>query len=158
MSHTPARLAGLAALLAALILAPPAIAGGVPGNALKAKTKQHAKHCAAKVKRASACTKAKKKLAKSKSSACTGVSRKRVKGKRTSAYVRCVTAQRKKAGQHPTADKQADDGDGVDSLDPGESETENTDEDAPFTDGPLDGASDDLPGAADGALDAPEFP
>jgi hypothetical protein len=161
MSHTPARLAGLAAMLAALVLAPPAIAGRVPGLALKAKTKQHATRCASKAKRghgASACKKAKKKLATTPSSACTGVSRKRVKGKRTSSYVRCVTAARKKAGQEPIVDKQADDAPGVDSLDPGESETDHPDDDMPLADGPLDGSSDDLADATDGTPDAPEIP
>ena len=94
MSHTPARLAGLAAMLAALILAPPAIAGAAANHGASAKAGQSAKQCKSKAKRArAACA---KKVAKAKRAStragCAGLSRKRTSGQRNSAYARCVKA------------------------------------------------------------------
>ena len=158
MSHMPARLAGLAAMVAALMLAPPAVAGGVPTHALKARTKQHAKHCASKTKRGrAACAKAAKKVATVKSSPCTGLSRKRAAGKPTSAFARCMIRERKKAGQDPAADNQASDGGSADSSDPAD-EIDDPLADDSLADNPFDVAADDPIDAIDLGLDAPDLP
>lgn len=140
MTHTLARLAGLAAMVAALTLAPPSIAASSPGPGTTAKAKQYAKDCGPKAKRgrgADACIKAMNKLATGKSSsprsACARVSRKRAKGKGKSAFARCVTAGSKVMKERKSAvrkaagatDEQTDDGDAGDAVtDPDDNEAD----------------------------------
>lgn len=164
MSHRQARLAGLAAMLAALTFAPQAIAAGSPGQGqgANAKAKQYAKQCRSKAKRArgtARCVKALNKLATGKSSsprsACAGLSRKRAKGERRSAFARCVTAgsklvkERKKAGRKGVV---GDEEELADGYDDDSSDLEDDEDDGPPPGVTLEDGYDDLD-AVDPAID-----
>jgi hypothetical protein len=103
MLHHRRRAVGLAAILAALVFAPSAVAAApskMPTSA-KAKERAYGKHCGRKTTIASGaasrvkCIDAMAKLASGASSsprkACRELSRKRSKGKRKSPFARCVT-------------------------------------------------------------------
>ncbi|HVF78317.1 MAG TPA: hypothetical protein VNA28_08460 [Solirubrobacteraceae bacterium] len=105
MSQHRSRIVGLLALLAALVLAPTALAAAPTqsqAGAGKAKERAYGKHCGAARKASvrsgerAKCVDALDKLATGRSSsprkACRALSRKRGKGLRTSAYARCVKA------------------------------------------------------------------
>ena len=99
MRHHRPRVAGLLAILAALVLAPSALAGTATKSATKAEQRAYGKYCKVKGKGRSsernACLKAMAKLDKGRSSspskACKALSRKKLKGERKSAYARCVS-------------------------------------------------------------------
>ncbi|MGH2944630.1 MAG: hypothetical protein ACRDLN_17855 [Solirubrobacteraceae bacterium] len=126
MLHHRPRLAGLVAILAALVLAPSALAASASKSPDGARSKDRAygKRCAQKGKgsaRSSArakCIDALANLASGRSAsprkACRGLSRKRLKGERRSAFARCVAEGKKllkankradrKGGGQPSAD------------------------------------------------------
>jgi len=102
MRHNRRRAVGLAAILAALVFAPPAPAAApskMPTTA-KAKERAYGKHCGRKTTSPSGaasrvkCIDAMAKLASGASSsprkACRALSRKRAKGRRKSPFARCV--------------------------------------------------------------------
>lgn len=137
MRHHRPRLAGLLAILAALLLAPSALAGTAAkqtAGATKADQRAYGKHCPTKEGRASErskCLQAMAKLDKGKTSspskACKGLSRKKVKGERKSPYARCVSegakllkAKRRAAAQHEDEGTTYGDGPGVPEGDEGE--------------------------------------
>lgn len=103
MMHHGPRVAGLLAILAALLLAPSALAAtpATGSAAAKAKERAYGKHCGAKSKAAkraaqrAKCLEAMAKLATGKSSspskACAALSKKKARGERKSAYARCVS-------------------------------------------------------------------
>lgn len=177
MNQTSARLAGIVAMLAALLFAAPSFAAaGTAGHGSPTKAEQYAKYCGSQGKRGRGdkCAKAMRKLATGKRSsprsACAGVSRKRAKGKPTSAFARCVKAgsrflkdrERKKADAADIAAEQgeerADEGGGdEDSAGPGEAEA-----DDPLSDKWSAGAADDDldegPDPIDPVDDAPDTP
>jgi hypothetical protein len=171
MSHTSARFAGIAAIVAALIFALPAIAAaGTAGHGSPIKAKQYAKYCGSQGKRGRVdkCIKAMRKLATGKSSsprsACAGLSRKRARRKPTSLYSRCVRAgsrlvkERKKAHAGALADERADE-----SADDGSVGDDSADEDdAPPSDKWLPDAVDDDRDESDDPTDpvddAPDTP
>lgn len=104
MMHHGPRTAGLLAILAALLLAPGALAATPAQTSASAKAKERAygKYCGAKRKaparaaQRTKCLAAMSKLAtgrtSSPSKACRGLTQKKVKGERKSAYARCVSA------------------------------------------------------------------
>jgi hypothetical protein len=103
MHHHLPRVAGLIAILAALLLAPSALAAGPQkSSGAGAKELAYGKHCGPKAKghaRSGArakCLDAMSKLdagtTASPSKACRSLSRKRGKGERKSAFARCVVA------------------------------------------------------------------
>jgi len=108
MLHHRPWAAGLVAILAALVLAPTALATSSSPKAspaAKAKERAYGKHCGHKGK-ASAhakCLDAMAKLASGESvspkKACRGLSKKRVRGERKSAFARCVRAGTKLMSQ-----------------------------------------------------------
>lgn len=117
MNRRPATLAGLAATLAALILAPSAIGGPAPDTGPAAKAKHYAKLCGATAKHrhdTAGCVRAMKKLATGKRSsprsACAGLSRRRIEGNRApSAFGRCVKAGTKLLKERKAAARDAAD-------------------------------------------------
>jgi len=132
MPSTPARLAGLAALCAALLLAPSAFAAGTSkasssgvSQSAKASERAYGKHCGPKRKPGGArssdfakCVAAMSKLASGRSSspqnACRQLSHKRRKGK-PSPFERCVKAGAKLVKRGKTG---AGSGDNPGGLDP----------------------------------------
>ena len=153
MRHHGSPVAGLLAILAALLLAPGALAGTATGKAAGVTTadqRAYAKHCTTKKGRAmerTLCLKAMAKLDKGRTSspsrACKRLSRKKAKGERRSAYARCVSegakllqAKRRAAAQ----DADAAYGDG-----PGEPEGDEGEAPAPIDDSP--GVDDEDAGA-----------
>jgi hypothetical protein len=177
MSHTSARLAGIAAMLAALTFAaPPIVAAGAAGRASRPKVELYAKYCGSQGKhgRGDKCIKAMRKLAtgqlSSPRTACAGVSRKRARGKPSSAFTRCVRAgsrllkvrNRKKADAGDLAAEQAQESAGEgsgaeDGADPGDAEGDNSPSDkwvAGGADDELDASADPVD-PSDDALDAP---
>lgn len=142
MMHHGPRASGLLAILAALLLAPNALAATPAKGAAAAKAKERAygKHCGAKSKatkpaaQRAKCLEAMAKLATGKSSspskACAGLSKKKAKGERKSAFARCVSegaklmkAKRRAAGTDEGDDRASAGGeagdppDGVEAVD-----------------------------------------
>ena len=98
MLHHGPRIAGLLAIVAALVLAPSALAGNSAPRATKQEQRAYGKHCKTKKGRSSErtqCLKAMAKLDKGKTSspskACTALSKRKARGERKSAYARCVS-------------------------------------------------------------------
>jgi len=135
MHHHLPRAAGLVAILAALLLAPPALAASPhKSSGATAKERAYGKHCGPKAKdhgrsvARAKCLDAMSKLdtgaTTSPRNACRGLGRKRAKGERTSAFVRCVVqgARLLKATKHgdhaDDGDDEAGDDPGLDQADP----------------------------------------
>jgi hypothetical protein len=154
MSHTSARFAWIAAIVAALIFAVPAIAAAA-GAGSPVKAKQYAKYCGSQGKggRVDKCIKAMRKLATGKSSsprtACAGLSRKRPRGKPRSVYSRCVRAGsrlvkgRRKADAGAIAEERAGENADEGSVDDDSANSEDGEDDAPPSDKWLPGTVDD---------------
>jgi hypothetical protein len=160
MLHHRPWVTGLVAILAALVLAPTALAAGpspkAPGAA-KAKERAYGKHCGRKGKAGARakCLDAMASLASGESvspkKACRALSKKRVRGERKSAFARCVREGTKvllqasrRAGGKSGAGTGADEGDdtGDDPTLDGNDDADDPDEGDDPTLDPNDGADD----------------
>jgi|GEM_PF-3172505 len=174
MLHHRPRFAGLLIILAALVLAPGALAAAPakgPGAA-KAKERVYGKHCGAKrngsgrpAQRAK-CIEAMSKLATGKSSspraACRALSRKKASGGRRSAFARCVVAgakllkSRGRGHDDSATDDEGGDPDGAGDGDGGADSADDPDDSDTAPDGGDPG--DALPDADRSAIDPDDDP
>lgn len=166
------RLAGLAAIIAALVLAPAAFAAGPShgGAGTKGKERAYAKHCGANAKHSNRartrtkCLVAMTRLAEgstaSPRTACRGLSHKRVRGEHGSPFARCVREGAKllEAKQRADHRRGADDQSGsqAGAGDPAADDDGAADDADPADDGAGaddEGADDSGPGLDDGGPD-----
>jgi hypothetical protein len=157
MHHHLPRVAGLVAILAALLLAPAAQAASTSKSSrASAKERAYGKHCGPKSKQSrraksrAKCLDAMAKLANgsatSPRTACRGLSRKKVKGERKSAFARCVSEGARVLQAARRADHAADDAGDDEADDPGLDEADPADDADPSLD---EGDADDLDPLAD---------